>query len=94
MPKDPCKGPQILQPVVDLNRCESKGDCLKVCPYEVFDLRRIADADRKQLSFIGKLKTLAHPQKAYVDDPTKCHGCGLCVPACPEKAIALQRFQS
>lgn len=91
MTSENCKGQGILQPIVDFNKCEGKDDCVRVCPYDVFEVRRIEDTDRKLLSFIGKVKTWVHPRKAYVPDPTLCHGCGLCVPACPEKAIRLRR---
>jgi ferredoxin len=31
------------------------------------------------------------PDTSYVDLPDRCRGCGLCVAACPEKAIRLER---
>jgi 4Fe-4S ferredoxin len=49
-------------------------------------------ADFKALSFIGKIKTRVHGnKKAYVVQPDLCHACGLCVTACPEKAIKLKK---
>ncbi|EQA44385.1 4Fe-4S binding domain protein [Leptospira broomii serovar Hurstbridge str. 5399] len=36
------------------------------------------------------MKTFFHgPNKAYVVRPEDCHACGLCVAACPEKAVRL-----
>ncbi|EQA34736.1 4Fe-4S binding domain protein [Leptospira inadai serovar Lyme str. 10] len=32
------------------------------------------------------------PNKAYVVRPEDCHACGLCVAACPEKAVRLISF--
>ncbi len=32
-------------PVVDLKRCEGQGDCVRVCPEDVFRVRRIDHAD-------------------------------------------------
>lgn len=81
-----------LVPVVNFNKCEAKGPCIEVCPFDVFEMRKIEPDDYAKLNFIGKLKTRAHKNlKAYVVKPELCHACGLCVPACPEKAIKLQK---
>lgn len=81
-------------PVVDRNKCEGKNDCVEVCPYEVFEVRRIDDADFAALSFIGRLKSRAHGrQTAYTPKADECHACGMCVVACPEKAISLVRVE-
>jgi NAD-dependent dihydropyrimidine dehydrogenase PreA subunit len=86
-----CKGePGKVAPVVDRNRCEAKEDCVRVCPYDVFEIRKLEPEDRAGLSLIGRLKTWAHGGKqAYVVKPEACHACQLCVEACPEDAIRL-----
>jgi len=91
--KDNCKEEAgQLMPVVDFNACEAKGPCIEVCPYDVFEMKTISQEEFKTLSFIGKLKTRVHGnKKAYVVKPDMCHACGLCVTACPEKAIKLKR---
>ena len=77
-------------PVVDRGACEGKRDCVDVCPYDVFEVRRIDDADFAKLSFLGKMKSRAHDrQTAYTPKANLCQACGLCVVACPEKAITL-----
>ena len=38
---------------VDRSRCEGKGDCVEVCPYDVFEVRRIADSDFARLGLLG-----------------------------------------
>src|SRR4051794_12962210 len=82
--------PGTYVPVVNRNKCEGKADCVAVCPYHVFTVERIADGDFAQLSFIGRLKSRAHGRKtAYTPNADACQACGLCVVACPEKAIAL-----
>jgi NAD-dependent dihydropyrimidine dehydrogenase PreA subunit len=82
----------LLIPVIDLNGCEAKGPCVQVCPYNVLALQPITEQDRASLSFIGKIKTRVHGNdKAYVINPDLCHACGLCVSACPEKAIKLRK---
>jgi NAD-dependent dihydropyrimidine dehydrogenase PreA subunit len=81
-------GPVI--PVVDRNRCEGKNECVKVCPEDVFEVRTIDDADFAALSFLGRLKSRAHGKKtAYTPNAEACQACGLCVAACPERAIRL-----
>jgi NAD-dependent dihydropyrimidine dehydrogenase PreA subunit len=79
-----------LQPVVDHAKCEGKRDCVDVCPYSVFEVRRIDDVDFGRLSLLGRLKSVAHKrQTAYTPAAHQCHACGLCVVTCPEKAITL-----
>jgi len=78
------------RPVVDRSRCEAKRDCVQVCPYGVFEVRRIDDADYRALSFLTRLKVLAHRrQSAYTPNAAACRACGLCVVACPEGALRL-----
>jgi len=92
MASDDCKGPGLLRPQIDRNRCEGKGDCVRVCPHDVFEVRRIEPADRATLTLLGKLKSLAHRGKtAYTPRAADCAACGQCVTACPEEAITLAR---
>ncbi|WP_437965683.1 ferredoxin family protein [Sorangium sp. So ce260] len=90
-PGEQCRAePGAFRPVVDRNRCEAKGDCVEVCPYQVFEVARIASADFEALSLRGKLKSLVHGRKtAMTPNAAQCQACGLCVVACPEKAIQL-----
>ena len=79
-----------LAPVIDLARCEGKADCLRVCPYDVFEVRVATSAERKSLGLLSQLKSLAHGhKKAFTLHADQCHACGLCVEACPETAIRL-----
>ena len=81
-------------PVVDRSRCEGKRDCVEVCPYGVFEVRRMEDADFAGLSVLGKFKSIVHGRKtAYTPHADQCQACGLCVVACPEKAIRLVPVQ-
>jgi NAD-dependent dihydropyrimidine dehydrogenase PreA subunit len=90
-PGEKCRAPAgAFVPVVDRNKCEGKHDCVDVCPYGVFDVRRMDDADFVRLSLRGKLKSVMHGRKtAYTPKAEACQACGLCVVACPEKAIRL-----
>ena len=86
-----CKEPGRVVPVVNPNKCEAKGDCVRVCPYGVFAIRQLTTDERAALSWVGKLKSWAHGNRqAFVVKAEDCHACALCVPACPEKAITLQ----
>ena len=76
--------------MVDHAKCEGKKDCVDVCPEDVFEVRRIDDADFAALGFFAKLKSRAHGRMtAYTPREAACKACGLCVVACPEKAIRL-----
>ncbi|MBS1123974.1 MAG: Ferredoxin [Deltaproteobacteria bacterium] len=88
---DSCKSPPgKLAPQVDRAKCEGKTECVKVCPFDVFEVRRIDDADFARLGLFAKLKSVAHGRKtAYAPRAAACEGCGKCVAACPEKAIRL-----
>jgi NAD-dependent dihydropyrimidine dehydrogenase PreA subunit len=86
-----CKSePDGRIPVVDRNRCEGKRDCEVVCPYGVFEVRVLTAAERAGVSLRGRLNLLAHRgRQAVVVAGDQCHQCGLCVAACPERAIRL-----
>jgi NAD-dependent dihydropyrimidine dehydrogenase PreA subunit len=92
-PGEQCKAPSgAFAPAVNHARCEGKRDCVAVCPYDVFEVRRIDDADFRALNFFARLKVRAHSmQTAYTPNADACRACGLCVVACPEKAITLER---
>lgn len=88
-----CAAPAATwQPVVDPSRCEGKGDCVDVCPHDVFEVRRMDDADFDALGRLARLKVRAHGrQTAYTPNQDGCRSCGLCVVVCPEAAITLIR---
>jgi 4Fe-4S ferredoxin len=89
-----CKQPPgTLVPIVNLKRCEGKGDCADVCPEDVFVIRRIDDDDYQGLSALNRFKLRVHGMKvAYTPNADACRACGLCVSACPEHAITLARM--
>jgi ferredoxin len=63
-----------------------------VCPENVFEVRQIDHADYEELNMLHKLKLRVHGMKvAYAPNADACKSCGLCVSACPEKAITLAR---
>lgn len=77
-------------PVVDRNRCEGKRTCVAVCPYDVFEMRKLDDEDKGRLGFAFRIKAGLHGNlQAFAVRAEECHGCGLCVSACPEQAIRL-----
>jgi 4Fe-4S ferredoxin len=88
-----CKqAPGAFAPVIDRNRCEGKGDCVAVCPKNVFVLGVLPASERGGLSLLGKVKGFAHGWKqAFMPNVGACEACAACVAACPEDAITLQK---
>jgi 4Fe-4S ferredoxin len=88
-----CKQPPgVMKPIVDFKRCEGKGDCVRVCPENVFAMARIEDKDYRKLGLLNRFKLQVHGmQVAYTPNVDACRSCGLCVSACPENAITLRR---
>ncbi len=88
-----CKHPPgIFTPIVDFSRCEAKGPCVEVCPYDVFEIRKIEPSDYAALGILSKVKNRVHGSRiAYTPNAVQCRACGLCVEACPEHAVKLVR---
>ncbi len=84
----------VFRPSIDRNRCEGKAACVQVCPVSVFAVGLLPADQRSGLSLRGRIKGYAHRwQQALLVDAAACQGCGLCVQACPEDAITLERVQ-
>ena len=88
-----CKEPHgKFIPIVDFSRCEAKGPCTQVCPYDVFEIRMIEPSDYAKFGLLSKLKNRFHGGKvSYTPRADQCQACGLCIKACPEHAIKLGR---
>ncbi len=90
-PGEECKAePASFRPVVGRARCEGKEDCVEVCPYDVFEVGPIDEAEYRALPIFGRFKVWVHGKKtALTPNLDACRACGLCVVACPEDAIRL-----
>jgi 4Fe-4S ferredoxin len=93
-PGENCLAPRgTYFPVIDRNRCEGGGECARLCPERVFEVRTIDGQDHDQLSFVGRMRSALHGRKsAYTPNASQCKACGLCVEVCPEQAISLVTF--
>ena len=84
--------PGLFVPVIDRSRCEGKEDCVEVCPYSVFEMHQLSDRDKRAMPWGARLKAWVHGNRqAFAVNAQNCHACGLCVSACPERAIKLAR---
>jgi NAD-dependent dihydropyrimidine dehydrogenase PreA subunit len=72
---------------VDPRRCEGKKKCVEVCPMGVFAMKPMDPS----LPLLIRLKVRVHGgMQAIVAKEELCAGCGMCVEACPEKAIHVE----
>jgi len=77
-------------PVVNRNRCEGKEDCVAVCPFQVFEMQMLSEADTGAMGFFSRFKARVHGNRqAFVVRANDCHACGVCITACPERALTL-----
>jgi ferredoxin len=54
-PGEKCSAaPGVYRPAVDRSACEGKHDCVEVCPYDVFEVRRIDEARFRETFVHGK----------------------------------------
>jgi len=88
-----CRQPAgVVAPVIHAGRCEGKGNCVRVCPYDVFEIRALTREEDRRLPLFARLRIAFHGgRQGFVVRPDACHACGLCVSACPENAIRLER---
>lgn len=90
MSEPSCKKAGLVVPVIDRTRCEGKEDCVRVCPYGVFEMIKLDVPTRRALPPLARFKAFVHGyRQAAVAHPDACQSCGLCVTACPERAIRL-----
>ncbi len=77
------KGNVELEPFVahvDQNLCTGSGECMKACAYEDAISLETVSVNGEQV------------QRAVVS-PANCTGCGVCVSACPNRAIEVAGFE-
>jgi 4Fe-4S ferredoxin len=85
----------VFAPVIDRTRCEAKEDCVEACPYDVFEVRKLGDDEKRALPLVARVKAWVHGNRqAFAVRANECHACGLCVSVCPEHAIKLMRVAS
>lgn len=92
-PAESChQPPGVFVPVVDRARCEGKDECVRVCPYDVLEIRKVVDHEKAGLGRFARFKLFVHGgEQAFAIRADQCRACGRCVAACPEHAITLRR---
>lgn len=85
--------PQIIRNLeIDTSKCEvGCSDCEKACPLGIIKTRKTSPLERAREIIRSKkdnvkLRPLVDVQLG------SCPGCGLCEPACPQKAITVQKI--
>ena len=65
---------------------------MRSVPNDVFEIRKLVPSERSALPLLTRIKVWMHGgRQAFVVRPDACYACGLCVTACPEKAITLTK---
>ena len=85
--------PGRVIPIIRRDLCDGERDCVVVCPYDVFQVRRLTFAEWRavpRLSLRLALPLFGNRQ-AFTVDADACRACGLCVRACPHRAVELVR---
>lgn len=81
-----------LAPVTTMNNERGLARARPLRQVDVLIVRKLTDAQKDTLSLPGRVKLWAHGgRQAHAEFADRCHGCGLCVTACPQKAISLKR---
>ncbi len=82
--------PTKVGPLIDMNKCEGREECVKVCPYDVFEMHLLSGQEKSESNPARTMENRSNGnRKAYTANIESCHACGVCVTACPEKAITL-----
>lgn len=71
-------------PVVDVERCTACGDCVEICPRDLFSLQAISH------QLWVACKSLENGDQAEADCAVLCTACGRCVADAPEGLIAIR----
>jgi NAD-dependent dihydropyrimidine dehydrogenase PreA subunit len=50
----------IFAPMIDRTRCEAKEDCVEACPYDVFEVHKLSDEDKRAIPLIARVKAWVH----------------------------------
>jgi NAD-dependent dihydropyrimidine dehydrogenase PreA subunit len=59
-----CKfAPGFMIPVIDPMRCEAKGPCVPICPYDVLAIRVVPGEEKAKLPFFGRVRLFVHGGK-------------------------------
>jgi Na+-translocating ferredoxin:NAD+ oxidoreductase RNF subunit RnfB len=71
-------------PVVDVDACTACGDCVEVCPKDLFVIRPVSHR------LIVQCRSLLAGDEALAQCRVACTGCGICVADAPEGLITME----